>query len=307
MKATTKKGFWKTAVDKDHVGYIYIFPALFILAVFVIVPLFTAFYLSLTNLDIFFSNFKFIGFDNFINSFNDDRVRNAFKNTIIYVGLNVPLQLALALAIAFLVYKPHKVNKIFRTIYYIPVLCSFTAVGILFQLLFDQTVGYYSYVISLFTGKVIGIFSSAKLALPAIIFISIWRNFGRSMIIYVAGILDIPKTYFEASAIDGASRTQQFFHIMLPNLLPTISFTLLTTIISSFQVFDVVFVTTGGGPLYKTETLVQYIYLRGFSDPFDLGYASAVAVELFLVIAIITIFLLSILSLSIYFLFYYIF
>ena len=77
---------------------------------------------------------------------------------------------------------------------------------------------------------------------------------------------------------------------MLPNLLPTISFTLLTTIISSFQVFDVVFVTTGGGPLYKTETLVQYIYLRGFSDPFDLGYASAVAVELFLVIAIITIF-----------------
>ena len=110
------------------------------------------------------------------------------------------------------------------------------------------------------------------------------------MIIYVAGILDIPKTYFEASAIDGASRTQQFFHIMLPNLLPTISFTLLTTIISSFQVFDVVFVTTGGGPLYKTETLVQYIYLRGFSDPFDLGYASAVAVELFLVIAIITIF-----------------
>ena len=242
------------------------------------------------NLDIFFSNFKFIGFDNFINSFNDDRVRNAFKNTIIYVGLNVPLQLALALAIAFLVYKPHKVNKIFRTIYYIPVLCSFTAVGILFQLLFDQTVGYYSYVISLFTGKVIGIFSSAKLALPVIVFISIWRNFGRSMIIYVAGILDIPKTYFEASAIDGASRTQQFFHIMLPNLLPTISFTLLTTIISSFQVFDVVFVTTGGGPLYKTETLVQYIYLRGFSDPFDLGYASAVAVELFLVIAIITIF-----------------
>ena len=102
--------------------------------------------------------------------------------------------------------------------------------------------------------------------------------------------MDIPQTYFEASAIDGASRTQQFFRITIPNLLPTISFTLLTTIISSFQVFDAVYVTTGGGPLHKTETVVQYIYLRGFSDPYDLGYASAVCVELFTVIAVITLF-----------------
>lgn len=103
----------------------------------------------------------------------------------------------------------------------------------------------------------------------------------------MAGINDIPSTYFEASEIDGATKTQQFFHITLPNLLPTINFTLLTTIIGAFQVFDVVYVTTGGGPLYKTETVVQYIYNRGFSAPYDLGYASAMCIELFFVIAVI--------------------
>ena len=107
------------------------------------------------------------------------------------------------------------------------------------------------------------------------------------MIILVAGINDIPYTLYEASAIDGASKTQQFFHITLPNLMTTITFTLLTSLISAFQVFDVVYVTTGGGPLFSTETMVQYIYYRGFSMPYELGYASAMAVELFLVIAVL--------------------
>ena len=106
-------------------------------------------------------------------------------------------------------------------------------------------------------------------------------------VVILAGINDIPYTLYEASAIDGASKTQQFFHITLPNLMTTITFTLLTSLISAFQVFDVVYVTTGGGPLFSTETMVQYIYYRGFSMPYELGYASAMAVELFLVIAVL--------------------
>ena len=105
--------------------------------------------------------------------------------------------------------------------------------------------------------------------------------------LFYPNINDIPYTLYEASAIDGASKTQQFFHITLPNLMTTITFTLLTSLISAFQVFDVVYVTTGGGPLFSTETMVQYIYYRGFSMPYELGYASAMAVELFLVIAVL--------------------
>lgn len=290
MRKTQLGRIWSGMTDRKHVGYLFIFPALLDLFIFVAIPLVIAFYIALTDLDIFLQNPEFIGFSNFVRSFKDERVLNAFKNTLIYVGLNVPIQLSLALILAFLLSKPTWFNKLCRTVFYVPVLCSFTAIGILFQLLLNSTVGYIPYMISWFTGSVDALLKDVRFAMPIVIFISVWKNFGRSLIIYVAGILDIPQTYFEASAIDGANKWQQFFHITIPNLLPTISFTLLTTIISSFQVFDAVYVTTGGGPLYKTETLVQYIYLRGFSDPYDLGFASAVCVELFTVIAVITLF-----------------
>lgn len=290
MSKTQLGRVWSRMTDRKHVGYLFIFPALLDLFIFVAVPLVIAFYIALTDLDIFLQNPEFIGFSNFVRSFKDERVLNAFKNTLIYVGLNVPIQISLALILAFLLSKPTWFNKMCRTVFYVPVLCSFTAIGILFQLLLNSTVGYIPYMISWFTGSVDALLKDVRFAMPIVIFISVWKNFGRSLIIYVAGILDIPQTYFEASAIDGANKWQQFFHITIPNLLPTISFTLLTTIISSFQVFDAVYVTTGGGPLYKTETLVQYIYLRGFSDPYDLGFASAVCVELFTVIAVITLF-----------------
>lgn len=284
------KKWWKVITDRKHVGYLFILPEMLDLFIFLVIPLVMAFYIALTDLDIFLQSPQFIGMRNFLQSFHDNRVSNAFKNTLVYVGLNVPIQLGLALILAFLLYRPNWFNKMCRTVFYIPVLCSFTAIGILFQLLLNSTVGYFPYLLSLFTGKVDSLLTDARWAMPIIIFISVWKNFGRSLIIYVAGILDIPQTYFEASAIDGANRLQQFRHIMIPNLLPTISFTLLTTIISSFQVFDAVYVTTGGGPLFKTETVVTYIYTRGFSDPYDLGFASAVCVELFTVIAVITLF-----------------
>ena len=284
------KTWGNTITNRKNVGYLFIFPALLDLFIFVAIPLIAAFYIALTDLDIFLQSPNFVGQSNFTQSFQDERVWNAFKNTAVYVGVNVPLQLGLALILAFLLSKPTRFNKLCRTVFYVPVLCSFTAIAILFQLLLNSTVGYIPYMISWFTGTVESLLSSPRWAMPVVIAISVWKNFGRSLIIYVAGILDIPQTYFEASAIDGASRTQQFFRITIPNLLPTISFTLLTTIISSFQVFDAVYVTTGGGPLHKTETVVQYIYLRGFSDPYDLGYASAVCVELFTVIAVITLF-----------------
>lgn len=273
--------------SKDRVGYLFIFPGVTVLFVFTIIPLIVSFIISLTDLDIFLAKPAMIGFENFKRTFSDERVWNAFANTFYYVIVSVPVQLLVALILAYWLYKPTFFNKMCRSVFYIPVLCSFTAIGILFSLMLNSTVGYIPYLISKFTGEPIALLSDERFAMPVILFISVWKAFGKTLIILVAGINDIPGTYFEASEIDGASKLQQFFYITIPNLLPTISFTLLTTIIGAFQVFDVVYVTTGGGPLYKTETMVQYIYNRGFSDPYDLGYASAMSVELFLVIAVI--------------------
>lgn len=274
-------------LDKDHVGYLFILPSCLIIFIFTIIPLLASFVISLTDMDIFLGQPNFLGLENFVRSFGDERVPNAFKNTFVYVLWTVPVQMVLSLILAYWLYRPTHFNKLCRSIYYVPVLCSFTAIGILFNLILNSTVGYIPYIVSLFSGSVTALLSDVRYAMPIILFISIWKSFGKTVIILVAGINDIPYTLYEASAIDGASKTQQFFHITLPNLMTTITFTLLTSLISAFQVFDVVYVTTGGGPLFSTETMVQYIYYRGFSMPYELGYASAMAVELFLVIAVL--------------------
>lgn len=286
---SAKKGLAKWT-GKDRVGYLFIFPGILVLFLFTIIPLVVSFIISLTNLDIFLAWPDMVGFENFKRTISDARVWNAFKNTFYYVVLSVPIQMVIALLLAYWLYRPTFFNKLCRSVFYVPVLCSFTAIGILFNLILNSTVGYIPYLISKVTGEPIALLAEEKYAMAIIVFISVWKAFGKTLIILVAGINDIPSTYFEASEIDGASKTQQFFRITLPNLLPTINFTLLTTLIGAFQVFDVVYVTTGGGPMYKTETVVQYIYYRGFSAPYELGYASAMCIELFFIIAVIVLF-----------------
>ncbi len=282
--------FFQRWFDKDRVGYLFILPSCLVIFLFILIPLLTSFAISTTDLSIFLKLPEFVGFSNFSRALADARVWNALKNTLIYVAYFIPIQMLLALLLAAWLNHPTWFNKFSRSVIYVPVLCSFTAIGILFNLILNSTVGYIPYVISRFTGVPIALLSDVRFAMPVIIFISVWKTFGKTTIILVAGINDIPQTLYEASAIDGASNTQQFFRITLPNLLPTLNFTILTSLIGAFQVFDVVYVTTGGGPLYSTETMVQYIYYRGFSMPYELGYASAIAVELFIVIAVLVLF-----------------
>lgn len=276
--------------DKDHVGYFFILPSLLIIFIFTIVPLFEAFGIAATDMNIFMSKWNFTGMENFIRSFQDERLLNSFKNTAVFVLFNVPVQIAISLVLAFWLYQSTWFGKFCRSVYYIPVLCSSTAVGIIFNLMLNSTVGYIPYIISKFTGEPIALLAEEKYAMAVIIFLAIWKSFGKTVIILVSGINNISSTYFEASEIDGASKMQQFFYITIPNLLPTLNFILLTSIIGAFQVFDIVYVTTGGGPNFSTETIVQYIYNRGFSAPYEVGYASAMAVELFIIIAVIILF-----------------
>ncbi len=286
-KFSKVRAYWN---KPGHAAYLFIAPAMLIIFLFVVVPLISSFVISLTNMDIFMRDIKFIGFENFKKSFEEERVWNAFKNTFKYVILSVPIQIGLSLILAFWLFRSDRFSKLMRSIYFIPVICSFASLGIMFKMFFGSAVGYFPYVVSLITKNGVPSFwSDVKYAFPLIVFISVWKKFGQSLIILVAGINSISESYFEAARIDGASRKQVFAYVTIPMLWPTLSFVIVTTVIGAMQVFDVVFVTTGGGPLNSTETIVQYIYSRGFGNSYDLGYASALSVELFFVIALITV------------------
>lgn len=273
----------------EGAAYLFLLPSLMIFAVFVLFPLLAALIMGTLKMDIFLRNFTFIGMENFKRLLYDERFWNALKNTFYFAGLQMPLQILFSLIIAVYVHKNTRFRKLLRTVFFIPTVCSMTAMGILWSMLLDPSLGFYPYLL-----RKIGIFGveflkDPSLAMPSIIMITVWKNFGLSMIIFVAGIQGIPDEYYEAAKIDGANRWRQFWHVTIPLLLPTLGFCVITNTIGSLQVFDQAFVMTRGGPMFRTETLVQYAYNRGFQTaPYDLGYASAIAETLFVIIAFIT-------------------
>ena len=163
-----------------------------------------------------------------------------------------------------------------------------TAAGIIWSILLDPIIGLIPHWV-----REIGIgnfqfLHDPGMAMPLVVFVTIWKTFGLNMLIFVAGLLSLPKDYYEAADLDGATKFQQFKSITLPLISSTLGFCVITGIIGAFMVFDQTYIMTGGGPLFRTETMAQYIYTRGFNSPFRLGYASALAQGLFIIIAVIT-------------------
>jgi len=273
---------------ENKVSYVFLLPSLIILFVFAIIPLCGSLYVAFTNMDIFFSDVGFAGINNFFRALGDERFWNALKNTIVFAGVEVPLQVGIGLIIASVLASTSFFNKLTRTIYFIPVVCSMTAVGIIWSLLADQTIGLIPYFLKMIGIEGVTFFRDPSTAMATVIMMTVWKNFGYTMSILIVGIQSISKNYYEASEIDGASKIQQFFYITIPCLIPHLGFCLITNLIGSLQVFDQVYVTTQGGPQYRTETLVYYIYKMGFSHPFDLGYASAISVLMLIIILVLS-------------------
>lgn len=276
---------FKKSCNKNA-AYFFILPACSILLLFVLLPLIASLIMGFFNINIFFENTTFAGMNNFIRAMQDERFINALKNTVIFVAAEVPLQILLGLVVAALVSQTNLFSKMARSCYFVPVVCSMTAIGITWSMLLDSNIGLLPYLITKLGFEKISFFRDAKLAMPTIIIMTVWKNFGYTMSILVTGILGISKSYYEAATIDGASKIQQFFKITVPLLSQSIGFCIITNMIGSFQVFDQVYVTTQGGPLYKTETLVKYIYSTGFNAPYELGYSSAMSLMMFLIILI---------------------
>lgn len=273
-------------------GWLFMLPFVIISLVFFIGPLLTAFMLSfkeysfLDQTNMFAA--KWVGLKNYSSMLRDSTFKRALLNTTIYSCGVVPIQLIIALLLALVVNGKIKFKTFFRTAYYIPTVTSTVAVSVIFLFIF-KTDGLFNKFLSLFNTKPISFFGNPKFALPTIMSMAIWSSVGLYMVIFLAGLQDIPESLYEASSIDGASKFQNFWYITLPLLKPTFFFNLVVSLIGCFQVFDQAYVVSNGngGPLDSTMTLVLYIYRTGFRD-LDMGYACAIAFVLFAIIFILT-------------------
>lgn len=288
MKTIFKRwgDYWN---QPKRVAYLFLALPLLALVIFVFVPLVLTLVLSFTDVTIFFDSVNFVGLDNFVRFFSDNRAINSIGHTFYYVICFVPLQIFVSLVLASLLTKDTLFNRICRSVFYVPVVCSIAATSIVWSMILNKYFGIIPYLINQLGLISPEFLANPTLAMPTIAVISVWKGFGQTMMILLTSILAISKSLYEAAEIDGASKTQQFFKITIPQIMPTLGFCLLTSFIGSMQVFDQVYIMTGGGPLFKTETAVQYIYNRGFNNSYELGYASTVSWMLFMVIALGTV------------------
>ncbi len=269
-------------------AYLLLLPAFAILFTFQFLPAFEVFRLSMTDRLLLRPESNFIMFENFVRLWNDSRFWNSVWNTFYFVGVSVPIQTGLALVFALALARVFRGVEILRTIFFLPVVASLVSVSIVWDWIYHPRIGLLNEVLSWFGIEAQRWLLDPVLAMPSIIFLVIWSGVGYYMVIFLAGVLDVPSEYYEAARIDGATRWHLFRHITWPMLGPVTYLVLILQMINSFQVFTTVYVMTGGGPVRSTEVVVFYLYQRAF-DSLEFGYASAISVALFLFLITLTI------------------
>ena len=272
----------KYFVKQRRAGVLFILPSMLIFIIYVFVPLIMSFIYSTQTFNMMFNNVKFVGASNYIKLICDSRFWNALKNTVFYTVCIVPLQVILALFAGIALKKQSRFTAFVRSIYFLPAIVSMTIIAITWSFLINNDYGIYMYFFRRIGINIPNLLNSTTWAMPTMIVIGIWKNLGFKMIIIIAGLEGISDTYYEVAILDGAGKMDKFRYITVPMLMPTLTFVVVDSVISSFQVFDQVYVVTKGGPLFTTETLVQYVYSNAFEKS-NMGYASAIAVSLLMI------------------------
>ena len=279
---------WRTARRGDGLtALLFLSPTLLVVGVFVVFPILFSFYLSFQQWNLFSDAHTFVGTANYTAVFADDEFWQVFKNTAIYTVGTVPLNMALALGVAVLLERKVAGKRWLRAAFFTPVVVSSVAAAVIWRWVFDANLGLANISLQALGLPAIDWTANAFAAMTALIIVGVWKTFGINMVLFSAGLSGIPEQYYEAAELDGAGRWARFRHITLPLLAPTTLFVLVLSMIGSFQVFDLVFVLTRGGPLGATKVLVYYLYEHAFKY-FDMGYASAIAYLLFAVLFVLT-------------------
>jgi multiple sugar transport system permease protein len=297
MAATTTPGVGTIAAERRGVtrqtsdllwALVFVAPQVIGLIVFSLLPLISAFYVSLTNWD-GFGNSTFIGVQNFIEQLQSPDLHIALWNSLIYTAIAVPGGLVLALMVA-LGLNNIKGKTIYRLLYFMPVVTGSVAVSVVWLYLLNDDFGIINtYARAWFGLQLPNWLIDDKFVMPSIALIGIWWGLGYNMVIFLAGLQNVPTSLLEAAQIDGANKWEVFWNITLPLLSPTTFFLTITAIISSFQVFDQSYVMTGGGPGKASYTMVLHVFKLAFID-FTFGKSASAAVILFAIILFVTIF-----------------
>jgi multiple sugar transport system permease protein len=272
--------------------YFFLAPAIILLTIFSILPIFVALIISFTDLDLVgiadWSSISFVGIENYKEVVSDPIFVKSLFNTLFYVVIGVPLVIIISLAIALLInFGKARIFKAFRVVFYMPSITNVVAVAVVWSYLYNPQLGLFNHVLNLLSLPDIPWLTDPTMAKVSLILLALWRAIGINMIIFLAALQGIPKTYYEAAQLDGANNWKQLTKITIPLLRYAIFFVSITTMIGWLQFFEEPFVMTNGGPLDSTTSVALFIYRNGFQFS-NFGYAAAGSFILFIAIIIIT-------------------
>lgn len=269
-------------------GIWFLAPALALISIFFFLPVAAALVLSFTDFDIYalgdLSRMRWVGIDNYLRLLRDPLFSVAFRNTLYFVVIGGPLSVATSLGAALLVnHRLVRFRGLFRTLYFMPVVTTLVAIAVVWRYLYHPRYGVLNVALATLGIEPVDWLGDPDWAMPSLILMATWKNFGFNMIIFIAGLQNVPGRLYEAARIDGASALQQFRYITLPMLAPTFLFVTVITMIGYFQLFAEPYVMTQGGPANRTLSLGLLMFQEGFRW-WNMGYASAMAFVLFAII-----------------------
>ncbi|MFV9506575.1 MAG: carbohydrate ABC transporter permease [Oscillochloridaceae bacterium umkhey_bin13] len=262
-------------------------PNLLLFAIFTYWPLLYNFYLSFVRWNFLRPRRPFVGLDNYLTVFTSNQFWQIVANTFVFALLSVSLTLVIGLALALLINQPLRYRNTARAVLFSPVIMSGAVVAVVWSYIFDPRYGLIAQLLS-----PLGLTSPNWLidpawAMPAVIIVYVWKNLGYAVVIYLAGLQGIPRELYDAARVDGAGAWDRFWHVTLPGLSPVAFFLSVTSILATFQAFDIIKVLTDGGPVIATTTLVYHLYELGFVS-YNAGEAGVVAMVLFVIMLVLT-------------------
>lgn len=274
---------WDKMSNSERIAaWIFIFPAVLGIIIFIIIPIFFSFGLSFAKWDLL-NPIEFVCFDNYKEILTEPLFGKILLNTVIFALATSIFGVIIPLILASILNRKIRGSEFFKTAYFLPFITPMIVIGIIWQWIFDPNIGLLNKVLQIHVNWLY----DPHWAMPALIIVSVWKLIGYNMIIFLSSLSGISNSMFEAAKIDGASPLETFFYVTIPLLSPTIFFVVIITAVSSFQIFDLIYLMTQGGPLDSTNVLVYAIYKNAF-EYFNAGKASAIAYVLFIIILILT-------------------
>lgn len=268
--------------NKNTAAWIFILPALLGTFIFIIIPVICSFSLSFTKWDLL-NPIEFVGFKNYSDIFHQGLFWKILINTVVFAVSTSILGVIIPLILASILNTKIRGAEFYKSAYFLPFITPMIVIGIIWSWIFDPNIGLLNQVLNIH----INWLYDSRYAMPALIIVSVWKLIGYNMIIFLSSLSTISQNLFEAAKIDGANSFQIFKNVTIPMLSPTIFFVVVITAISSFQIFDLIYLMTQGGPMDSTNVLVYAIYKEAF-EYFNVGRASAIAYVLFVIILVLT-------------------